>query len=236
MNELPEIKLRLKNIYEDIQKSNTTKRTITLIGASKGQSLEKILSAHSAGLRDFGENYLQEAIIKIKELDSKLSRNTYSMHFIGKIQSKKSKQIAHLFDRVHSLDSIKAASLMNDELKTLKKIMPTLVEVNISELPQRGGVNPSLLPNFIKDLQSFDFLQVDGLMCLTSNDSLEIRKKQFLKMNALLKEINGILSPQNQLTHLSMGMSEDFSTAIECGATMVRIGSKLFGERIKIGN
>ncbi|MCO5144055.1 MAG: YggS family pyridoxal phosphate-dependent enzyme [Oligoflexia bacterium] len=221
-------------IQDEIQKLYSAPNSITLIGASKSQSIDKLISAYNAGLRNFGENYVQEAILKTNELNKAIKRNTYNLHFIGKIQSKKSKQIANIFDRIHSLDSIKSAGLINEELKKLNKIMPSLIEVNISELPQRGGVLPTHISDFLKDIEQFEQLKIDGLMCIASNSSQEVCQMQFRKMKGLLNSLNSSCSLNTKLIHLSMGMSNDYKIAIQEGATMVRIGSKLFGERGKV--
>lgn len=236
MNVSYEIKKNLKAIQEKINLSNLQKRHITLVGASKSQSIEKMIVAHADGLHDFGENYVQEAQTKMEILKSKITRQSFCFHFIGKIQSKKSKQIAHLFDRIHSLDSLKTASLMNDELKKINKVLPALIEINIAEQPQRGGITPSQLENFIKDLANCKNLAIDGLMCIASNESIDIYRQQFKKMKQLLESTNALNLSETKLSHLSMGMSNDFEAAIQEGATMIRIGSKLFGERMAIEN
>ena len=196
---------------------------IQLLAVSKRQSVDAIRSLAGFGQRDFGENYLQEAASKIAAL-SPLALN---WHFIGRLQSNKTRVVATLFDWVHSVDRLKIAQRLNDQRPDSAARLNICVEVNISGESGKGGLAVDEIPGFIDNLAEFPRLQVRGLMALPApEDNFEIQRRSFRQ---LYEAFAGIDRPA--FDTLSMGTSNDFEAAIAEGATMVRIGTALFGPR-----
>lgn len=191
---------------------------VTLIAVSKTKSVSAILEAYESGQRDFGENYMQEAIEKI---DALKDVEGIRWHFIGHLQSNKAKLAARYFHMVQSLDSVSVAEKLDKECKNLQKILPVLIEVNIGREAQKGGILPDDLDSFVSALKPLDNLDLRGFMCIppSEDDPLE-----FFNEMKRLKE-------KHDFPILSMGMSSDYKIAIECGSTMVRIGTRIFGSR-----
>lgn len=195
---------------------------VTLIAVSKRKPIEFIRAAYTAGLRDFGENYIQDAVPKIQALQG---YEGIRWHFIGHLQSNKSKLAAQHFDVIQTVDSGKLAKKINAECQKLKKKIDILVEVNIGNEPQKAGVQVGELDSILAQISRLDCLQLKGLMCIPPNDA--VSDVYFKHM----QEIFALYQKKYALTELSMGMSSDFQAAIEYGATMVRIGTALFGPR-----
>ncbi len=192
---------------------------VTLIAVCKTFPAEAILPALEAGQRVFGENYVQEAKAKWPRLREAFP--DVRLHLIGPLQSNKAKDAVRLFDAIHTVDR---ESLVRELAKEVAKIgrSPRLfVQVNTGEEPQKGGVSPSEADGFIALCREGFGLPIEGLMCIPPVD--EPPSPHF----ALLAKI----AARNGLRELSMGMSADFEAAIQLGATYVRIGSAIFGER-----
>jgi pyridoxal phosphate enzyme (YggS family) len=190
-----------------------------LIAVSKGQSIDKIKLLIDSGHLDFGENKVQEALLKWTDVIN--NHKNINLHLIGGLQSNKAKDAFKIFNYIHSLDSEKLAKIFSDlEKKNLKKIK-YFIQVNIGEENQKNGIKLSLVPDFVKYCQKDLKLNILGLMCIPPvNDSPE---QYFLK----LKKLN----EDSYLKDLSMGMSDDFKIAIKLGSTYVRVGSAIFGQR-----
>jgi len=205
--------LRIKN-----QISNLNPKT-KLIAVSKGQSVDKIKLLIDSGHLDFGENKVQEAILKWTDIIR--SNENINLHLIGGLQSNKAKDAFKIFNYIHSLDSEKLARIFSDlEKNNLKKIK-YFVQVNIGNETQKNGVNVSLVSDFVQYCQKDLKLNILGLMCIPPvNVSPE---SYFLK----LKKLND----DSYLKDLSMGMSDDFQIAIKLGSTFVRVGTAIFGKR-----
>jgi len=171
------------------------------------------------GHLDYGENKVQEALIKWSQI--KLTNKNLNLHMIGKLQTNKVKTAVGLFDYIHSLDSIKLAEKISEEQKKINKNLKIFIQVNIGEETQKNGISINELKNFYEICLNKLNLNIIGLMCLPPN-SID-PSKYFQKM----KKMNDNLS----LNELSMGMSSDYLSAIKCGASFVRIGSKIFGMR-----
>jgi pyridoxal phosphate enzyme (YggS family) len=191
---------------------------VRLIAVSKQQSLAAIESVYAAGCRDFGENYLQEAILKITQWRQK----PIVWHFIGRIQSNKIKDIAAYFDVVHSVDRLDIALKLDAACARLQKIMPIFIQVNVDREPQKAGVLPEDLPPLLTQLQECDHLAVQGLMSIPA-----LGKRAAF---AALRSIGDQLDLPS--LRLSMGMSQDYALAIAEGATDVRVGEAIFGARM----
>jgi len=192
---------------------------VNLIAVTKGQNIDKIKFILEEGHLHFGENKVQEAILKWADILN--VRKDINLHLLGRLQSNKAKEAFTLFNYIHSLDSEKLAKIFSDlEKKNLKKIK-YFIQVNIGNESQKSGINISLVSDFVHFCQKDLKLNILGLMCIPPvNDSPE---SYFLK----LKELN----EHNNLKDLSMGMSDDFKMAIQSGSTYVRIGTSIFGER-----
>ena len=205
-----------RNIKNQIKILNPN---VNLIAVTKGQNMDKIKFILEEGHLHFGENKVQEAILKWTDILN--VRKDINLHLLGRLQSNKAKEAFTLFNYIHSLDSEKLAKIFSDlEKKNLKKIK-YFIQVNIGNESQKSGINISLVSDFVQFCQKDLKLNIRGLMCIPPvNDSPE---SYFLK----LKELN----EHNNLKDLSMGMSNDFKMAIQSGSTYVRIGTSIFGER-----
>ena len=190
-----------------------------LIAVSKGQSLDRIKLLIDSGHLDFGENKVQEAILKWSDIVS--NNKNINLHLIGGLQSNKAKDAFKIFNYIHSLDSEKLARIFSDlEKNNLKKIK-YFIQVNIGNEIQKKGLNISLVSDFVQYCKNDLKLNILGLMCIPPvNNSPE---SFFLK----LKKLN----EDNYLKDLSMGMSDDFDVAAKLGSTYVRVGTAIFGKR-----
>ena len=196
--------------------------TVGLLAVSKTQPAAAIREAAAAGIRDFGENYLQEALDKQAEL----SDLPLAWHFIGPIQSNKTKSIAEHFDWVHSVDRLKIAQRLSDQRPTALPPLNICLQVNVSGEASKSGCAPEELPKLAQAVAAMPHLRLRGLMCIPapSEDPAE-QRAAFARLRALRDELPLTLDT------LSMGMSQDLEAAIAEGATWVRIGTALFGAR-----
>jgi PLP dependent protein len=199
-------------------------RDVRLLAVSKGQSVTAIQKIARLGQREFGENYLQEAQTKIADLASL----NLTWHYIGQLQSNKTRLVSSLFDWVHSVDRIKIAERLDQQRPERSAPLNICVEVNISGEPRKGGIAVDEVPGFIESLAAFDRLRVRGLMALPApNADLASQRAAFHLMFETLRKLN-----RPSITDLSMGTSDDFEAAIAEGATIVRVGTALFGQRV----
>lgn len=199
------------------KKSQRSLEDILLIGVTKLKPTAVINEAIELGLLHFGENYLQEAQNKIREV----SCSEVSWHFIGQLQTKKLKDIVGNFAWIHSVDKVKYAEEISRRAQQPQKI---LLQINISDEPSKGGLSLPNLPKVIDEVAQLDNIVLDGFMAMPPLQSdPELNRPFFAKMQEL-KENYG-------LRHLSMGTTSDYGVAIEEGATMVRVGTELFGAR-----
>ena len=206
-------------IKELLTKNSSHNRDLNIIIVCKTFSMDKILPLIDAGHVHFGENKVQEAELKWKEVKSKYSN--IRLHMVGKLQTNKVKTALKIFDYIHSVDNYKLAEKIVKYEKELNKKIKTFVQVNVGEESQKNGVGSKNVNQFVSYCKNSLSLNIIGLMCLPPiNDNPE---KYFLHLNQL--------RGQTDLCHLSMGMSNDYQTAIKCGSTFLRIGSKILGER-----
>lgn len=198
--------------------------TIALLAISKKQSAEKIRDAFYAGQKSFGENYLQEALAKQKQL----SDLPIEWHFVGTVQSNKIKMIATHFDWVHSVNQFSVAEKLNRARASQQKPLNICIEVNIDEEKTKSGVWPSAVVDLAKSMVTFPYLRLRGLMVIPQkNNARDAFQKTAQLQQQLIAE--GLL-----VDTLSMGMSADFELAIAAGSTLIRIGTAIFGERIQL--
>ena len=199
--------------------ANRKVNSVKLIAVSKVQPNEKVEAVLKEGHRCFGENRVQEALEKWPSF--KENYENVELHLIGPLQTNKARQAFELFDVIQTVDRPKLAKLLAN-LTQERGFCPSLfVQVNTGEEPQKTGVLPQDLDVFIKDCQSMD-LQIDGLMCIPP-----LNEEPALHFSLLRK-----MQKRNNIRFLSMGMSSDYESAIMFGATHVRIGSAIFGERL----
>ncbi len=201
---------------------------ICLLAASKTQTSEKITAAYSAGQRDFGENYLQEGLAKI----AACADLTITWHFIGPIQRNKTKKIAEHFAWVHSVDSMLIAKRLSDQRPAHLPPLNICIEVNVSNEETKSGVKIDEVLTLAAYCQTLPNLRLRGLMAIpTEYHTFDEQRHEFHK----LAQLKQILEENNfALDTLSMGMSGDFEAAIAEGATIVRIGTAIFGARVQI--
>ena len=200
--------------------------SVTLVAVSKQQSAQSIREAYQAGVRSFGENYVQEAEAKIQQLDLK----DLQWHFIGPIQSNKTRQIAGLFHWVHSIDRLRIAQRLSDQRDTLLGRLNCCVQVNISGEHSKSGVGVAETADLCAAICTLKGLRLRGLMAIPAPSvNFAEQRAEF----ARLRELFATLKPQfPDFDCLSMGMSADFEAAIAEGSTHVRIGTAVFGSRI----
>lgn len=194
-------------------------KNIEIIAISKKHSVDTIERALAAGHRSFGENRVQEAMSKWVDLKKKYPDIT--LHLVGPLQSNKAKEAVALFDVIHTIDRIKIAKAVGAEAEAQGRSVRTLIQVNTGEEPQKSGIAPGEIESFIKDCNENTPLTPSGLMCIPPIG--EPPAPHF----ALLAK----LARRHELRELSMGMSSDFETAAQLGATMVRVGTTIFGKR-----
>lgn len=227
-----QIQSNIKKIHDEIraaaQKSGRDASCVTLIAVSKRKPPEMIQQAIDAGHRDFGENYIQEAMEKI----DLLGRESADWHFIGHLQSNKAKFAVKYFDLIHTVDTVKLAKEINRQAEKIGKIQNILLQVNIARETTKSGAEASDMVDIAKQVCRFDNLHVAGLMCMPPFfDDPEEARIYFKRLKQISKEIEALNLPHTDMTHLSMGMSNDFTVAVEEGATLVRVGTAIFGAR-----
>ena len=206
-------------IKELLIKNNSQHKDLNIIIVCKTFSIDKILPLIETGHIHFGENKVQEAELKWKEVKKKHSN--VKLHMVGNLQTNKVKTALTIFDYIHSVDNYKLAKKIVRYEKELNKKIKTFVQVNIGEESQKNGISPKNINQFVNYCRNSLSLNIIGLMCLPPiNKNPE---KYFLYLNQLRN--------QTGLCHLSMGMSNDYQIATKCGSTFLRIGSKILSER-----
>ena len=215
INNLIEIK---KEIHS---KNLDPKSKIKIIAVSKSFSIENIKPLIDYGHLDFGENKVQEAFDKWSQI--KEEKKNLNLHMIGRLQTNKVKFAVKLFDYIHSLDSIKLAKKISVEQKKLNKNLKIFIQINIGNENQKNGIPVDELPSFYQTCTKDFGLNIIGLMCLPPINFDP--SSSFKTLDTLSKKLN--------LGDLSMGMSSDYISAIKFNSTFVRIGSKIFGKRVK---
>jgi len=198
---------------------------VILLAVSKAQTAEKLREAYAAGQTKFGENYLQEALNKQAEL----ADLNIEWHFIGPIQSNKTQPIAQHFSWVHGVDRLKIAQRLSDARPVDLPPLQICLQVNISGETSKSGVAPNALLDLVKVVSTLPRLTLRGLMTIPEpTDDEALQRQQFKQMRDLLNNLN---KEGFALNTLSMGMSSDYKVAIEEGATIIRVGSAIFGAR-----
>ena len=211
-------------IEENCKLSGRKTDEIILIGASKAQTIDSVREAYESGLTHFGENYLQEAEEKIENLSKELV-----WHYIGSIQSRKAKRIAEIFDWVHTVDSVKVAMKLNNARPKSRGFLNVCLQINIDNEENKSGLDLNEIDSFIEQTKSLENLKIRGLMVIPRPREAPEEQKEIFGM---LKNICLALNEKgNNFDTLSMGMSSDYAAAIQEGATMIRVGTGIFGPR-----
>ena len=215
------IKENVKKILEELPDD------VRLVGAAKTRAPEEIQEAIDAGLEIIGQNYVQEAE---KAFEVMGGRATY--HMIGHLQSNKAKNAVKIFDMIETVDSIKLARAINKACDKIGKVMLVLIEINSGEELQKAGVLPRDAVSLIKEISELKNVKIMGLMTMgpLAGDA-EDSRPFFQKTKELFEEIKEMDLPGVEMTYLSMGMSHSYRVAIEEGTNLVRIGTRIFGER-----
>lgn len=230
-NRLSEIQLRLQ---EAARRSGRDPASITLLGVSKGQDAEKILALAKAGLQDFGENYVQEWLGKRQQLEARepALAERLRWHFIGHLQSNKAEAVVGAAILIHSVDSLKLAGKISRLAEQRGRRQAVLFEVNLGSETTKSGFPPQGLRAALPELAALSHLDCRGLMAIPpDSETAEASRPYFRQLKSLLDECNRTGFFDSPWTELSMGMSQDFEVAIEEGATLVRVGTALFGPR-----
>jgi len=228
-NTMDEIGKNLSQVRERMERAATrTGRDpgeIRLIAVSKTVPIERIKEAIAAGAMIFGENYVQEARHKIEEI----GRTGIQWHFIGHLQTNKAKYAVKLFDLIHSVDSIKVARALDTRAAAEGKVMDCLIEANISQEESKFGITSEHTLTLAQEMTKLKNISLKGLMTMPPYfDDPESSRPYFIA----LRQLKEVMAREGiPLSELSMGMTTDFEVAIEEGATIVRVGRAIFGER-----
>ena len=217
-------------IKENVQKIlSELPEGVELEAAAKGRCPDEILETIEAGIKIIGENYVQEA-----ERAFRIIGNRARWHFIGHLQKNKVKKAVKIFDMIETVDSLEIAEEINKVCFKGNKIMPVLIEINSGREQQKFGVMPEDTEQLINKLSELINIKVMGLMTMgpMSGDPEDARP-YFMETKKIFEEIKTMNMPDIEMKYLSMGMSNSYKVAIEEGANIVRIGSKIFGERAK---
>ncbi|MEA3223382.1 MAG: YggS family pyridoxal phosphate-dependent enzyme [Thermodesulfobacteriota bacterium] len=200
---------------------------VDIVAAAKTRSSDEILQAIDGGLKIIGQNYVQEALKIIEDIGHQVR-----WHFIGHLQKNKIKYVVPVFDMIETVDSMTLATQINKHAIKHNKTMHILIEINSGREPQKFGVFPEDAYNLIKEIKALSNLKIMGLMTMGKmvDDTQEIRKC-FKETKTLFDEINALNIEGVEMKCLSMGMSDSYTIAIEEGANVVRIGTKIFGPR-----
>ena len=217
-----------RRIIEAAKRVGRDSSDVRLLAVSKEQTDVTVAEGVHAGMTLFGENKIQEARSKIEVL----GRDGLEWHFIGRLQKNKVKFIFDLFDLVHSVDSLALAEAIHKKAQTLGACMPILLQVNVSREKSKLGMNPIIVPKEICRLAKLGGLKVRGLMTIPPYDrNPENSRPYYARLRELRDTCSNLDIPGVQLDELSMGMSNDYEVAVEEGATLVRVGTGLFGPR-----
>jgi pyridoxal phosphate enzyme (YggS family) len=228
----PSIQTRVADVRERIRRSAEANgrpaSAVRLIAASKTFPVQAIVAAAAAGVADIGENYIQEA----REKHELLKLLPVRWHFIGHLQTNKVRYAVRMFDLIHTVDSFRLAAEIERCACLLERVQPVLVQVNISGEATKSGVSPAKALPLVEEIASLEHVQVKGLMTMPPyfNDPERVRPF-FAELRRLRDRIRESAVPNVRMDELSMGMTGDFEAAIAEGATLLRIGTAIFGER-----
>jgi hypothetical protein len=208
------------SVAEAMSEAGRNLSDVTMIAVSKTQVFEKLDCLAGLGQKDFGENKVQEAMAKLPQLRDR--HQNLCFHLIGHLQSNKAKDAVALFDVIHTLDSLKLAEIIANECSKQNKKISCFIQINTGDEAQKGGISPLNAADMLKTIRDDYNLNIMGLMCLPPVS--EPAAFHFALLSDMARDLN--------LPCLSMGMSHDYKDAILFGATHIRLGTALFGERV----
>jgi pyridoxal phosphate enzyme (YggS family) len=223
---LPEqVRIVRNRILSAVQAAQRSVDSVTLLAVSKAQPANSVRALAAAGVQDIGESYLQEALEKMEALRDL----PVTWHFIGRLQSNKTRPVATSFAWVHAVDRLKIAERLSEQRPFHAPPLNVCLQVNIAGESSKGGVTPSELPGLATAVAALPRLKLRGLMCIPPDEDDSARQRHWFSQ--LRRELESLNAAGAGLDTLSMGMSGDFEAAIAEGATIVRVGTALFGER-----
>ncbi|RLC59482.1 MAG: YggS family pyridoxal phosphate-dependent enzyme [Chloroflexi bacterium] len=200
---------------------------VEVVAAAKARTPEEVLEAVQSGVKIIGENYVQEA-----EKAYEMVGNKVKWHFIGHLQKNKVKKAVNIFDMIETVDSVEIAKEIDKHCEQIGKVMSVLVEINSGQEKQKSGVSPRDAEQLIKEASGFKNIKVVGLMTMGPRfGNPEDSRPYFIKTREIFDKVKRLCLPSVEMKYLSMGMTNSYKVAIEEGANIVRIGTKLFGER-----
>ena len=219
--------MRSKQLSENLNKVRANIKTycsqkVTLIAVSKKFPVEDINFLIDRGHLEFGENYIQEALEKIK----KVKNNKVKWHYIGRIQSNKIRKIVDNFDWIHTLSNLNHAEKIQKNIEKSDKKINTLVQINIDDDPAKAGINIKNLENFTSELKNFENIILRGMMVITAIQEKDEIIASYKKAAETFNKIKN-----DNFNKLSMGMSSDYVEALKLGSNMIRLGTTIFGSR-----
>lgn len=216
-----------RNIADACEKAGRKRGDVTLIAVSKTKPVSDIRQAMECGITVFGENKVQEIKDKTEEIKEPLS-----WHMIGHLQANKVKYLPGRVCMIHSVDNVKLAAEIEKQFSKADQIIDVLIEVNMAHEESKFGLSPEEVPDFVKEISSYPHLHIRGLMTIAPfTEDAESNRIYFRGLRELKDSINGMNIPGVNMDTLSMGMTGDYQVAIEEGATFVRVGTGIFGER-----
>ena len=222
------IELIENRISEACRRAGRSRSSVTLICVTKTKPLDMLREAYDQGQRDFGENKVQEILKKKPELAQDIR-----WHMIGHLQRNKVRQLIGQTCMIHSVDSLRLAETISEEALKAGVVMPVLIEVNMAEEESKFGVSAARTESLVREAAAFKGIHVEGLMTIAPyTENPESNRVYFAKLRELAVDIGEKCIDNVSMGVLSMGMTGDFEVAIEEGATHVRIGTGIFGERI----
>ncbi|WP_166422222.1 YggS family pyridoxal phosphate-dependent enzyme [Paraglaciecola sp. 20A4] len=219
------LKIALKTIEQSACEANRPANSVKLLAVTKTKPVSDIVQAYEMGQRLFAENYVQEGVDKIQQLSE---LDDIEWHFIGPLQSNKTRPVAENFDWVHSIDRLKIAQRLNDQRSAHKKLN-VCIQVNVDNESSKAGVSITEVDALAEQISALPNLTLRGLMTIPkAQDNTDLQRNSLLTMQQIFAQLQ---TKYPQIDTLSMGMSGDIQLAIECGSTMVRIGRAIFGSR-----
>ena len=226
------MKNRIQKIEQQIReaaiKAGRAPEAVRLVAVSKIKPAEMVKEAMQAGQRIFGENYIQEAVAKVEEIGDP----GIEWHFIGHLQSKKAKYAAGVFALIHSVDTLKLAKEIDKHAEKKGTVQEILIQVNTSDEESKSGATEDSVTELVRDVAALDHVAIKGLMTMPAFfDDPEGARPYFRQLRRIKERIESLAIPGVEMKELSIGMSGDFEVAIEEGATLVRVGTAIFGAR-----
>jgi len=201
---------------------------VELVAAAKTRQPEEILGAVEAGVKIVGQNYVQEAVRAYE-----LIGNKAKWHFIGHLQRNKVKKAVTIFDMIETVDSVEIAREIDKRCAQINKIMPVLIEINSGREKQKAGVFPEKAEQLVAEISTYPNLRIMGLMTMGPRfGNPEDSRPYFVATKRIFEKIKKLNLPNVEMRYLSMGMTNSYKIAVEEGANIVRVGSKIFGERV----